>query len=83
MGAYSIDTKDLPDGDYTLIAWHEVYGEQAPVQVKVAGGKAEVNFTISADKKAAAQPVKDIRLAAWPMAQGRAAREIVSSSSAV
>ena len=63
MGQYKIDTKDLPDGEYTLIAWHEVYGEQPPVKVKVAGGKAEVNFTISADKKAAAQPVKEIRLA--------------------
>jgi plastocyanin len=63
MGTFSIDTKGLPDGEYTFIAWQEVYGEQPPVKVKVTGGKAEVNFTIDAAKKASAAPFKQIKLA--------------------
>lgn len=41
-GTFAI--KGLPDGDYTLEAWHEKYGtRQAKVSVK--GGKAETDFT--------------------------------------
>lgn len=43
-GHFSID--GLPDGDYTLVAWHEVWGEQE-VNVTVSGGSAEANFTYS------------------------------------
>jgi hypothetical protein len=41
-GSFAI--KGLPDGEYTLVAWHEVYGT-AEQKVKVAGGNASVNFT--------------------------------------
>lgn len=50
IGTYSIDTKDLPDGEYTFTAWHEVYGKQ-DVKAKVTGGKATIDFTFDADKK--------------------------------
>ena len=62
IGKYSIDTKDLPDGEYTFVAWHELYGSQE-VKAAVKGGKAELNFTFDADKKTEAKPVKELRLA--------------------
>jgi plastocyanin len=71
MGKYSIDTKGLPDGEYTFVAWHEVYGTQEQ-KAKVTGGKAELNFTFNADKKAQAKPVKELHLA---MADGVACCE--------
>jgi hypothetical protein len=41
-GAYTIE--GLPDGEYTLVAWHEEWGElEAAVSVK--DGSGEVNFT--------------------------------------
>lgn len=61
-GQYSIDTKGLPDGEYTFIAWHEFYGQQE-VKAKVAGGKAEVNFKFSATRKTEAKPTAEIKLA--------------------
>lgn len=64
MGTYSIDTKDLPDGEYMLVAWQETYGDQPAQKVTVTGGKAVANFTINADtKKSQARPVKEIHLA--------------------
>ena len=63
LGQFSIDTKDLPDGDYSVVAWQEVYQELPAQMVKVVGGKATVNFTFDADKKAQAQPIKEIHLA--------------------
>src|SRR5437016_1426663 len=36
--------KGLPDGDYTMTAWHEKFGSQEQ-KVSVKGGKGEVNFT--------------------------------------
>jgi hypothetical protein len=44
-GGFTI--KGLPDGDYTLTAWHEKFGtlEQA---IKVAGGSATAEFTFKA-----------------------------------
>ena len=36
--------KNVPDGDYTIHAWHEKLGEQDQ-KVSVKGGKGEVNFT--------------------------------------
>ncbi len=43
-GHFSID--GLPDGEYTLVAWHEVWGEQEAT-LTVANGSAEANFTYS------------------------------------
>ncbi len=36
--------KGLPDGDYTVHAWHEKYGDQDG-KVSVKGGNGEVNFS--------------------------------------
>ena len=49
----TFDIKNLPDGQYTLQAWHEKYGTQEQ-KITVKDGKAEVNFTFKADA-----PVKD------------------------
>jgi hypothetical protein len=44
----TFDIKNLPDGTYTLQAWHEKYGTQEQ-KITVKAGKAEVNFTFKAD----------------------------------
>jgi plastocyanin len=46
-GKFTIDTKELKDGTYTVQAWHEVYKDSEPQTVEVKGGKAakEVDFT--------------------------------------
>jgi plastocyanin len=49
----TFDIKNLPDGTWTIQAWHEKYGTQEQ-KVTVKGGKAEVNFTFKTDA-----PVKD------------------------
>ena len=46
---------NLPDGEYTLVAWHEKLGEQE-AKVNVSGGKAEAEFTFKA-AAAKADPV--------------------------
>ena len=43
-GKYTIKGK-LPDGDYTLVAWHEKFGEKEE-QISVKDGKAEKDFSI-------------------------------------
>jgi plastocyanin len=48
----TFDIKNLPDGQYTLQAWHELYGTQEQ-KITVKEGKAEVNFTFKADAKPA------------------------------
>ena len=60
---------NLPDGEHTLVAWHEKFGEQE-AKVTVTGGKAEgAAFTFKAaaasadDKKNPA--VADVKLAAF------------------
>lgn len=49
----TFDIKNLPDGTYTLQAWHEKYGTQEQ-KITVKDGKAEVNFMFKADT-----PTKD------------------------
>lgn len=63
-GKYTIDTKGLKDGTYTVQAWHEVYRDSQPEQVEVKDGKAakSVDFTFKA-KKAEAAPMKTVHLA--------------------
>src|SRR5688500_7200543 len=40
---------NLPDGKYTLVAWHEKFGEQEK-EIEVAGGKAEgADFSFKAE----------------------------------
>jgi plastocyanin len=43
-GAFSIDTQDLPDGDYDVVAWHPTLGEKTG-KVKVASGNGTVDFS--------------------------------------
>ena len=63
-GKYTIDTKGLKDGTYTVQAWHEVYKDSEPQTVEVKEGKAskEIDFKYSA-KKAEATPLKMLHLA--------------------
>ena len=55
---------ELPDGEYTLEAWHEKYGTQE-VTVNVEGGKAELAepITFKAAGAMAEPAAKDVRLA--------------------
>jgi len=46
--AGKFDIKGLPDGDYTVLAWHEKLGTQEQ-KVSVKDGKGEVNFTFKAE----------------------------------
>jgi hypothetical protein len=48
----TFDVKGLPDGRYTLRAWHERYGTREQT-VTVTDGKGTVNFTFKTDDKAA------------------------------
>jgi plastocyanin len=50
-GTFTI--KNLPDGTYTLQAWHELYGSQEQ-QITVKDGKATADFTYKADVPAKA-----------------------------
>jgi hypothetical protein len=63
-GKYSIDTKELKDGTYTVQAWQEVYKDSEPQTVEVKGGKAtkEIDFKFKA-QKAEAKPMKEVHLA--------------------
>jgi len=77
-GKYTIDTKGLPDGTYTVQAWQEVYHDSQPQQVEVKGGKAAkpVDFVFTAKGgKAEAQPMKEVHIAgiAQPTAGGEQA----------
>ncbi len=47
----TFDIKNLPDGTWTLQAWHEKYGTQEQ-KITVKNGKAEANFTFKADAPA-------------------------------
>jgi hypothetical protein len=58
-GTFAI--KGLPDGDYTLEAWHEKLGKQEG-KVSVKGGKGEVNFSFKPET-AAADPAQMEHLA--------------------
>lgn len=42
----TFEIKDLPDGTYTLEAWHEVFGTQT-AEITVANGEATADFTFS------------------------------------
>ncbi len=49
-GKFSIDTKGLADGDYTLDAWQERFGDQT-AKITVKDGKATSDFTFKSDEK--------------------------------
>ena len=44
----SFEISNLPDGEYTLQAWHSRFPEPATQTVKVSGGSAEVSFELDA-----------------------------------
>lgn len=61
-GNFTIKGVDkLPDGQYTLTAWHETLGEQDK-KIKIVGGKAAADFSFKPESARAPQ-VKEIRLA--------------------
>lgn len=65
-GQYTIDTKGLADGTYTVVAWQEVYKDSQPQQVEVKGGKAgkPVDFKFQAKAaKTEAAPMKQVHVA--------------------
>lgn len=64
-GKFTIDTKGLKDGTYTVQAWQEKYHDSEPQQVEVKDGKAakEITFTYKADAKASADSLKTLHLA--------------------
>jgi hypothetical protein len=60
-GTYTIKG-NLPDGEYTLHAWHEKLGEQDQ-KITVKDGKATSDFTFKAEAAAAPANEKDAKLA--------------------
>jgi hypothetical protein len=49
-GTFSINTKGLADGDYTVQFWHEQFADTpAEEKVSIKGGKAEVNHVFKAE----------------------------------
>ena len=65
---------NLPDGEYTLHAWHEKLGEKE-IKVTVSGGKAEgADFSFAAQARAddAANPA-EVKLASLTTKDGKTA----------
>ena len=62
-GKYTIDTKGLKDGSYTLAAWQEKYGDLGTQKIDVKGGKATGDFKYKPAGKAEAPAAKVIHLA--------------------
>ena len=79
-GKYTIDTKGLPDGAYTLVAWQEKY-KAIKQQVKVVNGKVKADFVYNAPgangNGAAPAPAP---APANPKAAAPAAREVTFAS---
>ena len=63
-GKYSIDTKGLKDGKYTLVFWHEKLGTQE-AEVEVKDGKAAQDFAFKS-KLGAAASVEATQLVSAP-----------------
>lgn len=59
-GTFSI--ANVPDGEYTFVAWHEKYGTQEQTAT-VADGKAELSFSFNAESASAAPVVREVILA--------------------
>ena len=70
----TFDIKNLPDGDYTLQAWHEKYGTQEQ-KFSVKGGKAQVNVSFKADAGNNAGPKK--------LAQNETSRVMVATPAGI
>jgi plastocyanin len=59
-GKYSIDTKGLADGNYTLDFWQERYGDQTQ-KITVKDGKATADCTFKSGEKADAGTAGQLR----------------------
>jgi plastocyanin len=62
-GIFSIDTKDLKDGDYEVAVWHEKFKDCATGKVTVKAGKGTVDFKVQPKAAAAAPAVDKVVLA--------------------
>jgi hypothetical protein len=62
-GKFSFDAKQVPDGEYTLTAWHETLGKQEQ-KVNIKDGKGTTDFTFKAPSAQANPiPAVDVKLA--------------------
>jgi hypothetical protein len=64
-GKYTIKADQLPDGEYTFVAWHEKFGKNEQ-KVTVKDHKATADFTVKAEAaqaNPAGLPVTEIKLA--------------------
>lgn len=61
----------IPDGDYTLMAWHEKYGEQEQ-QISIKDGKPaeEITFTFDAASAMGEPVVGEVTVAAATLSKG-------------
>ena len=74
-GTFKIPAEKLPDGEYTLVAWHEKLGEQE-AKVTVAGGKAEApefTFKAAAARADEAGSPAEVKLASYEQGATKAA----------
>ena len=64
-GKFSINTRNLKDGTYVVLAWHEIYRDSQPQTIEVKSGKAtkDLDFTFKAVAEALAAPEKQIHVA--------------------
>jgi plastocyanin len=76
-GTFSMNTKGLPDGKYTLVFWHEKYGNQEKPDVEVKDGKADVGEITFKDSGADAS--ESIPAGAQPVAKTMKADSCCSS----
>ncbi len=80
-GKFEIKGK-VPDGDYTLMAWHEKYGEQEQA-VTIKDGKPAADVAFSFDAASAmAEPVTgEVIVAAATVSKGKDAKECEDAKS--
>ncbi|HEV2292540.1 MAG TPA: hypothetical protein VGR35_01715 [Tepidisphaeraceae bacterium] len=62
-GKYTIKG-ELPDGEYTLVAWHEKFGEKEE-KITVKDGKAEQDFSFKAEAAQANPTDGNVKLASF------------------
>lgn len=73
---------NLPDGDYTLTAWHEKYGEQEmPVTIKDGKPAEEITFTFDAASAMGEPVVGEVTVATAIVSKGADAEACESETS--
>ena len=68
-GKYTIKAEQLPDGDYTLLFWHEKFGKQEQ-KITVKDHKATANQTFKPEGAMAPSTI-DVKLASGTMPGGK------------